>query len=71
MIGQLVEIGRAYPTEDGVYLDVTSVEDYGLLAHQSLDQMLVGGGEREVYGQEQKHHPADFVLWKGAKPDEP
>jgi cysteinyl-tRNA synthetase len=71
MIGQLIEIGRAYPTEDGVYLDVTSVEDYGLLAHQSLDQMLVGGGEREVYGQEQKHHPADFALWKGAKPDEP
>ena len=71
MIGQLIEIGRAYPTEDGVYLDVTSVEDYGLLAHQSLDQMLVGGGEREVYGQEQKHHPADFALWKAAKPDEP
>ncbi|HEX6786689.1 MAG TPA: hypothetical protein VF076_05800, partial [Acidimicrobiales bacterium] len=56
MIGQLIDIGRAYPTDDGVYLDVTSVEDYGLLAHQSLDQMLVGGGDREVYGMEQKHH---------------
>jgi cysteinyl-tRNA synthetase len=71
MIGELIEIGRAYPTEDGVYLDVTSVEDYGLLAHQSLDQMLAGGGEREVYGAELKHHPADFALWKAAKPDEP
>jgi cysteinyl-tRNA synthetase len=71
MIGQLIDIGRAYPTEDGVYMDVRSVEDYGLLAHQSLDEMLVGGGEREVFGAEQKRHPADFALWKLAKPGEP
>ncbi len=71
MIGQLVEIGRAYPTDDGVYLSVETVEDYGLLAQQSLDDMLVGGGEREVFGAELKRHPADFVLWKLAKPGEP
>jgi cysteinyl-tRNA synthetase len=71
MIGQLVEIGRAYTTDDGVYLSVQSVEDYGLLAHQSLDDMLVGGGEREIYGADQKRHPADFVLWKLSKPGEP
>jgi cysteinyl-tRNA synthetase len=71
MIGQLVEIGRAYPTDDGVYLSVESVEDYGLLAHQSLDDLLAGGGEREVYGADFKHHPGDFVLWKLAKPGEP
>ena len=71
MIGQLVEIGRAYPTDDGVYLAVETVEDYGLLAHQSLDDMLAGGGEREVYGAELKRHPADFALWKLAKPGEP
>jgi cysteinyl-tRNA synthetase len=50
---------------------VETVEDYGLLAHQSLDEMLVGGGERDVYGAELKKHPADFVLWKLAKPGEP
>ena len=71
MIGQLIEIGRAYPTDDGVYLSVETVEDYGLLAHQSLDDMLAGGGEREVFGAESKKHPADFVLWKLAKPGEP
>ncbi|MGH9133311.1 MAG: cysteine--tRNA ligase [Ilumatobacteraceae bacterium] len=71
MIGQLLEIGRAYRTGDGVYLSVESVEDYGLLAHQSLDEMLAGGGEREVFGAEQKRHPADFVLWKLSKPGEP
>jgi cysteinyl-tRNA synthetase len=71
MIGELVDRGRAYTTDDGVYLAVETVEDYGLLAHQSLEDMLVGGGDREVVGAEQKHHPADFVLWKVAKPGEP
>jgi len=71
MIGQLIDIGRAYPTEDGVYLSVETVEDYGLLAHQALDDMLAGGGERNVFGSELKHHPADFALWKSAKPGEP
>jgi cysteinyl-tRNA synthetase len=71
MISQLVEIGRAYTTDDGVYLSVESVEDYGLLAHQSLDELVAGGGEREVYGAESKRHPGDFALWKLAKPGEP
>jgi cysteinyl-tRNA synthetase len=71
MIGQLVEIGRAYPTEDGVYLDVSTVEDYGLLANQRLSDMLEGGGDRDVFGSENKRNPADFVLWKVAKPGEP
>jgi cysteinyl-tRNA synthetase len=71
MIGELVEIGRAYVTDDGVYLMVESVEDYGLLAYQSLDEMLAGGGDREVFGADQKRHPADFALWKFSKPGEP
>ena len=33
--------------------------------------MLAGGGEREVVGAEAKRDPADFVLWKLAKPGEP
>jgi cysteinyl-tRNA synthetase len=71
MIGQLVDIGRAYVTDDGVYLDVASVEDYGLLVNQRLSDMLEGGGDREVFGAENKRNPADFVLWKLAKPGEP
>ena len=71
MIGQLLEIGRAYRTDDGVYLSVRSVEDYGLLAQQALDDMLAGGGEREVVGAEGKRDSADFALWKLAKPGEP
>ncbi len=71
MIGQLVGIGSAYETADGVYLSVETVADYGLLAGQRLDQMLEGGGDREVHGAELKRHPADFALWKVAKPGEP
>ena len=68
---ELVESGRAYTTDDGVYLSVRSVADYGLLAHQSLDDMLAGGGDREVFGAGDKRDPADFALWKLAKPGEP
>ena len=71
MIATLVAGDRAYATSDGVYLSVTSVDDYGLLAHQRLEDMLAGGGEREVLGADEKRHPADFALWKFSKPGEP
>ncbi|MFM8389258.1 MAG: cysteine--tRNA ligase, partial [Actinomycetota bacterium] len=71
MIATLIERGNAYVTDDGAYLSVPNVPDYGLLAHQSLDDMLSGGGEREVFGAGNKRHPADFALWKFSKPGEP
>ncbi len=71
MIGELIAADRAYVTDDGVYLSVETVPDYGLLANQHLDDMLAGGGEREVFGAEAKRHPADFALWKFTKPGEP
>jgi len=71
MIETLVSRGAAYSTSDGVYLSVEKVPDYGALAHQSLDEMLAGGGDREVLGAGEKRHPADFALWKFSKPGEP
>ena len=70
MIGELIAADKAYATDDGIYMDVESVDDYGLLALQTLDDMRTGGGDREVVGAAQKRHPADFVLWK-FKADEP
>ena len=70
MIGDLIAADKAYATDDGIYMDVESVDDYGLLALQTLDDMRTGGGDREVVGAAQKRHPADFVLWK-FKADEP
>ena len=71
MINTLVSEDKAYVTDDGVYLSIASVPDYGLLAHQSLDDMLSGGGDREVFGASNKRHPSDFALWKFSKPGEP
>ncbi|MGD9791893.1 MAG: cysteine--tRNA ligase [Acidimicrobiia bacterium] len=71
MVQDLIDRGAAYVTSDGAYLSVEKVADYGLLARQSLDQMLAGGGERELVGSGEKHHPADFALWKFTKPGEP
>ena len=71
MIGNLVDRGSAYATNDGVYLSVETVPDYGALAHQSIDEMLAGGGDRGVLGAQEKRHPADFALWKFSKPGEP
>ena len=71
MINTLVTADKAYVTDDGVYLNIASVPDYGLLAHQSLDDMLSGGGDREVFGASNKRHPSDFALWKFSKPGEP
>jgi cysteinyl-tRNA synthetase len=71
VIDELVGRGVAYSTDDGVYFSVEQVEGYGLLAHQSIDEMRAGGGERELVGAPGKRHPADFVLWKLAKPGEP
>jgi cysteinyl-tRNA synthetase len=71
MIGELIDRGNAYVVDDGVYLSVETVDGYGLLVHQSLDDMLAGGGDREVFGADNKRHPADFALWKLSKPGEP
>ena len=71
MIEKLVANKSAYVTSDGVYMDVTTIADYGLLAHQRVEDMLSGGGEREVHGAAEKRNAADFALWKFSKPDEP
>ncbi|MEI6497958.1 MAG: cysteine--tRNA ligase [Actinomycetota bacterium] len=71
MIGELISRDAAYVTDDGVYLSVETVPDYGLLANQNLDDLLAGGGDREVFGADAKRHSADFALWKFTKPGEP
>ena len=70
MIGDLIGRDAAYVTDDGIYMAVKSVADYGLLAHQRLEDMLSGGGDRDVVGAENKREPADFALWKFTQPTE-
>ncbi len=68
MVGTLVERGLAYETSDGVYLDTSQVQGYGLLARQSLDSLQAGA---RVEANDEKRNPVDFVLWKKSKPGEP
>ena len=67
-IKTLIEKGHAYAADNGdVYFDVSSFKRYGCLSNRSVEDMLDGV---RVENGEQKKNPADFALWKSAKPDE-
>ena len=67
-IAALIHREHAYPAAGDVYFRVTSKHDYGKLSHRTLDNMIAGA---RIQVDENKEHPMDFVLWKGAKPGEP
>ena len=67
-ISTLIERDVAYTTDDGVYFDVSRVEDYGRLSGQSLESLRSGA---RVEVDEAKRSPLDFALWKRAKEGEP
>jgi cysteinyl-tRNA synthetase len=68
MIATLLERGFAYAAEGHVLFHVPAMADYGRLSGRSLDEMIAGA---RVEVAPYKKHPADFVLWKPAKPEEP
>ncbi len=68
LVGELVERGVAYETDDGVYLSVADVPGYGLLARQDLDSLRAGA---RIEVDDAKRSPLDFAVWKKAKPGEP
>jgi cysteinyl-tRNA synthetase len=57
----LVEKGYGYETSDGIYFDVMKFEGYGKLSGLDLEGQIAGA---RVDVNEEKHHPADFALWK-------
>ena len=67
-IQKLIEGGHAYAAKSGdVYFDVSSFPAYGCLSNRSVEDMLDGV---RVENAEDKKNPADFALWKAAKPGE-
>jgi cysteinyl-tRNA synthetase len=68
MIGRLVGAGAAYAAEGHALFDTQAYGEYGSLSRRSLDDMIAGA---RVEVAPYKRHPADFVLWKPSKPDEP
>ncbi len=61
----LEEKGFAYRLPDGLYFDTAKFPGYGKLGGVRDAQLEAGARVEVVKG---KHHPADFVLWRGAKP---
>ena len=67
-IQDLIAHGFAYVSGHDVFYDVRMYPGYGQLSGQKLDDLVMGS---RVEVGESKRYPADFALWKGAKPGEP
>ena len=68
LIERLVASGHAYAIGGDVYYAVDTFPAYGRLSGQTLDELRAGA---RVEVDERKRAPADFALWKAAKPGEP
>lgn len=63
LIKALEEKGYAYPTEDGVYYDVSRFPAYGKLGRINLSGLEAGAR----VAASNKRGPYDFILWKSDK----
>lgn len=68
MISDLIAKKHAYESNGDVWFSVDSFKDYGKLSGRQIEELLSGV---RVEHEASKRNPADFALWKSAKPDEP
>ena len=68
MIGRLVRNNAAYAAEGHVLFNTQAYADYGKLSGHPMEEMIAGA---RVDVAPYKQHPADFVLWKPSKDNEP
>ena len=69
-IKKILEKGFAYESNGSIYFDVVKYSkqyNYGALSGRNVEELL--SNTRELDGQSDKHHPADFALWKKASPE--
>ena len=69
LIAALDTKGHTYRSDGSVYFKISSMPDYGKLAH--LDHAGMQAGARVDADTYAKDDARDFVLWKATKPDEP
>ena len=70
LVKEILDNGYAYESKGSVYFDVAKYNKdhhYGKLSGRNLDDVL--NTTRELDGQDEKHNPADFALWKCAQPE--
>ena len=61
---KLLENGYAYEINGSVYFDVGKFMDYGKLSGRKVEDQQAGA---RIDINPEKHHPADFALWKRAE----
>ena len=69
-IKKILDAGYAYESNGSVYFDVPKFNQdhpYGKLSGRNIEDML--NTTRALDGQEEKHSPLDFALWKKASPE--
>ena len=69
-IKKILDAGYAYESEGSVYFDVEKYNKdhrYGKLSGRNIEELL--NTTRILDGQQEKHHSADFALWKKAAPE--
>ena len=70
LVKEILDNGYAYESKGSVYFDVNKYNQkyrYGKLSGRNLEDVL--NTTRELDGQDEKHNPADFALWKRAQPE--
>ena len=72
LIQKLVDHGKAYAVDGDVYFEVsTFTPHYGKLSAMKIDELEEGHRDLRGGPERKKRAPADFALWKAAKPGEP
>ncbi|MCR4602779.1 MAG: cysteine--tRNA ligase [Prevotella sp.] len=70
LVQQIIDHGFAYESNGSIYFDIEAYNkqfQYGILSGRSLEN--VKDASRELDGVGEKHHQADFALWKKAQPE--
>ena len=73
IVGDILDKGYGYVAKNGdVYFRTRAFKDYGKLSHLNLEELESGNRElRSQMDDDLKEDPADFAVWKAAKPGEP
>lgn len=70
LVKQILDNGYAYESNGSIYFDIAKYNKdhkYGILSGRSLENIV--NESRSLAGVGEKHHQADFALWKRAMPE--